>query len=54
MLLIKNTQNISRQSYRFVPVQDFTKSWTDRELYKKYDLSKDEIEFIESLINPMA
>lgn len=53
MSLVKNTQNISRSSYMFVPLQDFSKPWTDEELYKKYGLSEDEIQFIESMIRPM-
>lgn len=53
MSLIKNTQNISRGVYAFVPVQDLSKPWTDEELYKKYDLSQEEIDFIESMIKPM-
>lgn len=51
--LIKNTQNISKGVYAFVPLQDFSKSWTDAELYKKYNLTKPEIDFIESMIKPM-
>ena len=37
----------------FVPLQDFTKPWTDEELYAKYHLSDEEIQFIESMIKPM-
>lgn len=29
------------------------REWTDEKLYKKYDLTKDEIAFIEGLIRPM-
>lgn len=47
------SQHISKETFQFVPVQDFSKPWTDEELYKKYDLSKDEIDFIESMIKPM-
>lgn len=53
MSLIKNTQNISRNSYQFVPLQDFSQPWTDEMLYKKYNLTDDEIAFIESMIRPM-
>lgn len=53
MSLVKNTQNISKASYAFVPVQDFARPWTDAELYEKYKLSKKEIDFIESMIKPM-
>ncbi len=53
MSLIKNTQNISKSVFAFVPVQDFSKPWTDEELYAKYGLTEDEIAFIESMIRPM-
>ena len=53
VLLVKNTQDAPRRVYQFVPLQDFSKSWTDAELYAKYKLTKDEISFIESMIKPM-
>ena len=53
MSLIKNTQNISKGVFAFVPIQDYSKSWTDEELYAKYGLTKEEIAFIESMIRPM-
>lgn len=49
----KKTQNGPRQVYQLVPMQDFFESWTDEKLYKKYKLTKEEIEFIESMIRPM-
>jgi site-specific DNA-methyltransferase (adenine-specific) len=39
--------------FQFVPLQNFTKSWTDEELYAKYGLTEEEIAFIESMIKPM-
>lgn len=53
VLLKKNSQNALRIVYEFVPMQDFSKPWTDKELYAKYGLTDDEIEFIESMIKPM-
>ncbi|WP_300771250.1 Eco57I restriction-modification methylase domain-containing protein [uncultured Akkermansia sp.] len=53
MSLIKNTQNISKGVFAFVPVQNWSKPWTDEELYAKYGLTEEEIEFIESMIRPM-
>ena len=53
MSLIKNTQNISKSVFAFVPVQDYSKPWTDKELYNKYGISQEEIAFIESMIRPM-
>lgn len=52
--LMKNTQGAYRQVYTYVPVQDFTKKWTDKELYSKYELTDKEIKFIEDLIKPMS
>ena len=40
-------------TYSFVPLQDFSKPWTDEELYAKYGLTEEEIAFIESMIKPM-
>lgn len=48
-----STQQMSRANFRFVPLQDFTRSWTDADLYAKYGLTEDEIAFIESMIKPM-
>lgn len=53
VLLKKTTQNAPKGVYQFVPLQDFSKPWTDEELYAKYNLSQEEIDFIESMIKPM-
>jgi site-specific DNA-methyltransferase (adenine-specific) len=53
VLLIKNTQNAMKKVYSFVPIQDFSESWTDEKLFEKYDFNQEEIEFIESMIRPM-
>lgn len=45
--------NISKDKFLFVPLQDFSKPWTDSELYEKYNLTDEEINFIESMIRPM-
>ena len=51
MLGIKKiTQHTTIKVYEFVPMQDFSKSWCDEELYKKYSLSDEEIEFIENSV----
>lgn len=51
--IMKNTQQAMQKVYTFVPLQDFSKPWTDAELYIKYNLSEEEISFIESMIRPM-
>lgn len=48
-----SSMNISRDSFQFVPLQDFSETWTDEKLYKKYNLTQEEIDFIESMIRPM-
>ncbi|RMG06401.1 MAG: restriction endonuclease, partial [Acidobacteria bacterium] len=53
VMLKKNTQHAMRDKYTLVPVQDFSKPWTDEELYQKYGLTQDEIAFIESMVRPM-
>ena len=49
----KNTQNAARNVYSFAPLQDFSRSWTDADLYAKYGLTDEEVAFIESMIKPM-
>lgn len=53
VMLRKPTQHALKKVYSFVPMQDFSKSWTDEELYAKYGLTDEEIAFIESMIKPM-
>ena len=51
--MAKASHDATAKTFCFVPVQDFSKSWTDEELYLKYGLSDEEIKFIESTIKPM-
>lgn len=51
--LITTTRSISEGSFAFVPVQDLSRSWTDRQLYAKYGITDQEIAFIESMVRPM-
>lgn len=51
--LAKISQHGTGKTYRFIPLQDFSKSWTDAALYAKYGLTTEEIDFIESKIKPM-
>ena len=53
VMLHKPSQHATAKVYSFVPVQDFSKPWTDAELYEKYGLNDEEITFIESMIRPM-
>lgn len=49
----KNDQGAASGVYQYVPLQDFTKPWTDKELYEKYGLDDNEIEFIENNVESM-
>ena len=49
----KGTMQVTRSVFGLIPLQDFSQPWTDEMLYKKYNLNKDEIAFIESMIRPM-
>jgi site-specific DNA-methyltransferase (adenine-specific) len=49
----RKNKNMTQSTYSFVPLQDFSKPWTDEELYAKYGLTEEEIAFIESMIKPM-
>lgn len=61
--VLKRTQEITPEKWQWVPLQDFTDNsdidWSqsisdiDKQLYKKYNLSDDEIEFIETNVKEM-
>ena len=61
--VLKITQDITAQKLKFIPMQDFSNeseiNWTtsisniDRQLYKKYALSEEEIKFIETNVREM-
>jgi hypothetical protein len=53
VLLHKPSQDTTRKVYTFVPTQEWTRRWTDEDLYAKYGLSSDEIAFIETLVRPL-
>ncbi|ANL87052.1 Eco57I restriction-modification methylase domain-containing protein [Rhizobium phaseoli] len=53
ILLHKPSQHVTRKVYTFVPTQDWTKRWTDADLYKRYGISDEEIAFIEKVVRPM-
>lgn len=51
LLKLRTTsQNMSRDTFEWVPILDFTKRWTDEDLYRHFNLSKREIEHIEKVI----
>lgn len=51
--LTYSSMHIARANFVFVPDQDFTEEWTDEKLYKKYELTEDEVGIIETTMRPM-
>ena len=51
--LFMYSHSITKDTYAFVPILNMNTRWTDAMLYKRYGLTKKEIEFIESKIRPM-
>lgn len=62
--IVKVTQNVNAETWKYVPLQDFTSKsdidWSksiheiDMQLYKKYGLDDNEIKFIETNVKEMA
>lgn len=50
----KISQHAPSKAYRFVPIQDFTRSWSDEELYSMYGLTAEDIKYIEDTIQPLV
>ena len=53
MLMAMSSINLSKLVFAFIPQQDFSRKWSDEDLYCKYGISEEEIEFIESMIRSM-
>jgi site-specific DNA-methyltransferase (adenine-specific) len=50
----KITQDSLRGTYTWVPQQSWDRTWTDTELYRKYGLSRSQIDYVEEVIKPMS
>ena len=46
----KQDQGAGKSVYKYVPLQDFSEKWTDEKLYKKYNLTKQQISYIDELL----
>jgi hypothetical protein len=53
ILLHKPSQHVTRKVYTFVPIQDWTRQWTDEILYARYGLTAAEVAFIEKVVRPL-
>lgn len=48
----KVTQHVTPDRFRFVPLVDMTRRWTDADLYEQFGLTDDEAGYIERTIHP--
>ena len=53
ILLHKPSQDTTRKVYTFVPTQDWSRTWTDTDLYARYGLTDEEIVFVEKIVRPL-
>lgn len=53
VMLLKNTQDTTKERFAFVPLLPMTEAWADEKLYRHFKLSNEEIAFIESMVRPM-
>ena len=51
--LRKNTQDVTKDRFLFVPLLPMTKAWTDDKLNAHFGLTADEISFIDMIVRPM-
>ena len=54
VLMNKNTQHANKGVYELVPLLDFSIDWTDEKLFKFFELTNDDVAFIEQTIRPMV
>lgn len=52
--LRKLTQHALRSTYSWVPLQTWDREWTDNALFAKYELTPQEIDYIEAVVRPMV
>lgn len=50
----KSTQDIRPEVFRFVPLLDMTRVWTDEDLYSHFGLTQEERDYIEASIKPRS
>ena len=51
--LRKNTQHLTESRFKFVPLLEMNKEWTDEDLYKKFNITKKDQDFIETIVKEM-
>lgn len=51
MIGIRKNKNMTQDTYSYVPLMDFSIEWKDEDLYKYFELSQEEINYIEKMIS---
>lgn len=52
--LVKNTQNISKGSFSFVPILDLETHWTDEMLQAKFEFTEEEVTFMKNVVKEVT
>lgn len=50
----KSTQHVTPERFKFVPMLDMSRRWTDEDLFKHFNLSSEERAYIETTIKPRS
>ena len=48
-----SSMNITKSNFRFVPFLDYSKEWSDKELYERYGCTEAEIALVDGMIRPL-
>lgn len=48
-----SSMNISKGNFKFVPYLDYSREWTDEQLFDKYGCSEEEREMIQNIMRPL-
>ena len=49
-----SSHNLTQSTFAFVPVLDMSRAWSDVDLYRHFQLSQDEVRFVESIAKEMG
>lgn len=50
----KSTQHVTPDRFRFVPMLDMKRCWTDEDLYAHFGLTENEVDYVEATIKPRS
>lgn len=53
MVGIRKNKNMTQDTYKYAPLLSFDKVWTDNELYKRYELDQNDIQYIETHVKEL-